>query len=67
MSTPVTPARPSALTVFEQVVLGVIAAAPAVLPIFVHSNQGILLVNAGETLLASILQSLGKTPNLPGA
>lgn len=60
MSTPVIPAPESTeqkvLTVFEKILLGVLAAAPTTVPILIHSQHGLLLANAGENLLASVLQ-----------
>lgn len=64
MSTTLTPA-PSLgskiLSDLEKVLLGTIAAAPAALPVFVHSNTGIAVFNASETLLASILAQFSKS------
>lgn len=50
------------MNAFEKVLLGLISAAPAVTPIFVHSSQGLLIMNASEVLLASILSQFNKTP-----
>lgn len=62
MSTPnpvTAPTANPALTPFEQIllkiVLGTAAAAPGILPIFVHSTKGTAIVNASETLFSSIL------------
>ena len=56
--TPALSAEEKALTIFEKVVLGILAAAPSVIPVFVHSQHGIVVANAGETLLANVLQQL---------
>lgn len=65
---PATPPRPSVgqmiLTDFEKVLLGLVAAAPSVLPVVVHSTRGILIANASEALFASVVQQF--TPK-PGA
>jgi hypothetical protein len=40
---------------FEKILLGLLTAVPTVAPVFVHTGQGILILNASETLLAGIL------------
>lgn len=40
---------------FEKILLGILSAAPSTIPVFVHSPQGIAIVNASEILLAAIL------------
>ena len=48
---------------FEKVLLGIIAATPATVPVFVHSQQGLAVANASEILVASILaQFQSSTP-----
>ncbi|MDP9024314.1 MAG: hypothetical protein M3N13_02915 [Candidatus Eremiobacteraeota bacterium] len=43
------------MNAFEKLFLGFLDAAPAVVPIFVHSPQGLLVLNASEILLAGVL------------
>lgn len=46
---------------FERLILGLLSAAPAVVPIFVHSPHGIVVANASEALLAGVLQQFAPT------
>lgn len=48
------------MNAFEKIILGLLAAAPSTLPVFVHSTQGLVIANASETLLASILEQFQK-------
>lgn len=51
------------MNAFEKVLLGFLQIVPSVLPIFVHSNQGILIANASEVTLANVLaQFAAKAP-----
>lgn len=43
------------MNAFEKLLLGFLQVAPSIVPIFVHSNQGILIANASEITLASVL------------
>ena len=55
------PATPQ-LSVLEKILLGLLAAAPLTVPIFVHSQQGLMILNASEILVASILQEFAPKP-----
>jgi hypothetical protein len=48
------------MNAFEKILLAVLATAAAEAPIFVHSAHGMIVLNAGETLVANILASLQK-------
>jgi hypothetical protein len=43
------------MNAFEKIMLALLATATAEAPVFIHSQQGMLVLNAGETLLANIL------------
>lgn len=43
------------MNAFEKVLLGILATATTAAPIFVHSPQGLVVLNASEQLLANIL------------
>jgi hypothetical protein len=43
------------MTNLEKILLGILAGAATTAPIFVHSPQGLLVLNASENLLAGIL------------
>jgi hypothetical protein len=53
------------MSTLEKILLGLIAGASTAAPIFVHSPQGILVLNASENLLAGILGEFG--PKAPTA
>jgi hypothetical protein len=44
------------MNAFEKIIMGILAVAPAEIPIFVHSPGAIAIVNASEILIGSILQ-----------
>ena len=50
------------LNFFEKFLISLIQAAPAVLPLFVHSQHGIAIVNASEAVLGAAL-SKAATPS----
>jgi hypothetical protein len=51
------------MSVFEKFVVGLLQAGTIVAPVFVHSGQGTLVLNASEEALAAILTALtSKTP-----
>ena len=43
------------MNTFENILAGLLQGTEATVPIFVHSPEGILILNASETILASIL------------
>jgi len=43
------------MTIFEKILLGLLSAAPTTATVFVHSSQGLLVLNASENLLAGVL------------
>lgn len=47
---------------FEKLILGLVSAAPAAVPIFVHSPHGLVIANASEALLAGVLQQFAPPP-----
>jgi hypothetical protein len=49
---------------FEKLLLGLLAAVPSTVPVFIHSPHGIAIANASEILLASVLQQFA-TPATP--
>jgi hypothetical protein len=53
------------MSTFEKILLAIATTAEAELPIFVHSNQGLMILNAGETLLGNILQAFAPAPAAP--
>lgn len=55
------------MNAFEKILLGLISVAPAVTPIFVHSAQGLLVLNASETVLAGVLAQFAPKPVAPVA
>ena len=46
------------LTDIEKVGLALVTSAPSMLPVFVHSQRGLIIANASENLFANILQAL---------
>jgi hypothetical protein len=53
----------SILSVFESIGVALVETAAEDAPIFVHSPQGVLILNASENLLTNILQQFqAKTP-----
>jgi hypothetical protein len=50
------------MSVFEKLILGLLTAATAEAPIFIHTPQGIAVFNASEILLASILAQFAPKP-----
>ena len=51
---------------FERLALGMIASAEQTAPLFVHSSQGTLILNASEVLLGNLLTALqSKAPAAP--
>ena len=59
------------MNTFENILVGLLQGTEATVPIFVHSPQGILILNASETILASILLRFAPAapavPNVPAA
>ena len=53
------------MNAFEKILLGIVAEAPATIPIFVHSSQGLVIANASENLLGSILAQFAPKPAPP--
>jgi hypothetical protein len=47
---------------FEKLLLGLLAAVPSTVPVFIHSPHGIAIANASEILLASVLQQFAAQP-----
>ena len=50
------------MTNLEKLLLGLLAGAATDAPIFVHSPQGLLILNASEGLLAGILSEFTPKP-----
>lgn len=50
------------MSTLEKIFLGLLAAAPAIAPVFIHSPQGLLVLNASETLLAGVLSEFAPKP-----
>ena len=50
------------MNAFEKIILGILSAAPTTIPIFVHSQQGLVIANASENLLANILAQFAPKP-----
>lgn len=48
------------MNAFEKIMLGLLASASTIAPIFIHSSQGFLILNASETVLANILAQLAQ-------
>lgn len=42
------------MNAFEKFLLGLLSAAPAVGPVFIHSPQGSMIFNASEALIAGV-------------
>lgn len=55
------------MNAFEKVLLGLLEGAEVAAPIFVHSSQGSLILNASEAVLAGMLQQFAPTPTPPVA
>lgn len=56
------------MNAFEKLMLGLLGSASAVAPVFVHSEQGTLILNASEIVLANVLsQYAPKPPAAPPA
>lgn len=51
---------------FEKIIFALLTTAAVEAPIFVHSQHGTLLLNAGENLVANLLQAFQK-PTAPAA
>lgn len=51
----------------EKILLGILSAAPAAAPIFIHSANGMAIFNVSETLFASILAEFAPKPAAPAA
>lgn len=51
------------LTDLEKVGLGLVAAAPAAAPVFIHSDRGVAIFNASENLFAAILAQFANRGN----
>jgi hypothetical protein len=47
---------------FEKILLGILSAAPAAAPIFIHSERGIAIFNASEALVAGIAAQFAPAP-----
>lgn len=47
---------------FEKLLLGLLSAAPAVGPVFVHSERGVAIFNASEALVAGIASQFAPKP-----
>lgn len=43
------------MNAFENILIGLLQGAEATAPVFVHSQQGLLILNASETVLAAVL------------
>jgi len=50
------------MNAFETIALAFLATAAEDAPLFVHSAQGMLILNASENLLANIIAALNKQP-----
>ena len=51
------------MNAFEKILLGLLSAAPATAPVFIHSDKGYAIFNASEAVLAGVLaQFAPKTP-----
>ncbi len=50
------------MNAFENIAIGLLQAAEMEAPLFVHSNQGTLILNASENLLGSILARFAPAP-----
>lgn len=55
------------MNTFENVVIGLLQGAEIEAPLFIKSAQGNLILNASETLLASILARFAPAPATPPA
>lgn len=53
------------MNAFENLAIGLLEGAEAEAPLFVHSAQGTLILNASEILLASILARFAPAPAAP--
>ena len=61
MTPPAPPTPAPQLSTLEKILLGLLAAAPITVPIFIHSTQGLMIFNASEILVASVLQEFAPT------
>jgi hypothetical protein len=50
---------------FEKILLALLATAAKDAPIFIHSNQGMVILNASEDLLSNLLVAFQKSPPTP--
>jgi|GEM_PF-3403935 len=50
------------MNAFENIAIGLLQGAELEAPLFVHSSQGIVILNASETLLGSILARFAPAP-----
>jgi|HubBroStandDraft_2_1064218.scaffolds.fasta_scaffold762643_2 hypothetical protein len=50
------------MSTFEKIILAMLAASETLAPVFIHSGQGSLVLNASETLLAQLLVEFTPAP-----
>jgi hypothetical protein len=50
---------------FEKILLALLSTAAKDAPIFIHSNQGMVILNASEDLLSNLLVAFQKSPPTP--
>lgn len=62
-----TPTPTTSLNPFEKIIFAIVATAASTVPLFVHSTNGMILVNAGENLIAALLAEFQAVPVPPPA